>query len=62
MNKRKRPLARHDPVAWMLRGLKSGRVASAKAYHCKAKHKNKSRPDIENADGLRLFLCPESKF
>jgi len=59
MKKRKRKPARRNPVARALRGLKPKRVPSAKAYRRKPKHKNKGRPDLEDGDGLRLFLCPD---
>lgn len=58
MKKRKRKPARRNPVAKALRVLKPKTEPNAKTYRRKPKHKNKGRPDLEDGDGLRLFLCP----
>lgn len=58
MKKTKRRPARRNPVARALSKLKPKRVPSAKAYRRKPKHKNIGRPDLEEEDGLRLFLHP----
>ena len=61
MKKKKRKPARRNPVAKALRVLRPKTEPTAKAYRRKPKHK-KGRPDIDDGDGLRLFLCPESGF
>ena len=58
MKKKKRKPARRNPIAKALRVLKPKTEPSAKAYRRRPKHKG--RPDQEDRDGLRLFLCPES--
>jgi hypothetical protein len=56
---KKRKPARRNPVAKALRVLKPKTEPNAKAYRRKPKHKHKGRPDTEDQDGLRLFLCPD---
>ncbi len=58
MKRKKRKPARRNPVARALSGLRPKRVPSAKAYRRKPKHKDKGHPDLEDGDGLRLFLYP----
>ena len=57
MKMKKRTPRRRNPVAKALRVLKPKTEPNAKAYRRRPKHK-KGRPDIDDGDGLRLFLCP----
>ena len=73
---KKRKIRRRNPVARALRRIRPPVVPSAKAYRRKPKHKGHSeinrndlflffghtppRSEIQNRDGLSLFLCLDS--